>query len=225
MKVGGLDRDEVQNVNQESRRQKRGLTISDSEQEEGERENETEEDDEQEKESEYEIPRVSQRHNVARVEKFAGSGGRLDQSGASYNRRECQDGSTDDPNHRERQNGSSGDQNYRERQNGSSDDRNRRRCQSRYTDDRDRREHQGVHIEIGDRDTDKYKKWDTGDMDQLDTKDVDSSGNAGEITSADYEGFKSSYFKMDQAKKWVLSTGTIVEDRLYEFGLQCTQEQ
>ena len=45
------------------------------------------------------------------------------------------------------------------------------------------------------------------------------------MLSSDYEKFHENYKKMDNSMKWTLDSGTIVEDALYNFGLQCTNEQ
>ena len=41
----------------------------------------------------------------------------------------------------------------------------------------------------------------------------------------DYEKYEKSYAKLDDSNKWVLTTGTVVEDALYKFGLRCKYEQ
>jgi len=46
-----------------------------------------------------------------------------------------------------------------------------------------------------------------------------------QMSASDYEKFREKYNNMETSKKWLLSTGTVVEDKLYEFGLKCTQEQ
>lgn len=38
-------------------------------------------------------------------------------------------------------------------------------------------------------------------------------------------GFRAEYQKMNDRKKWRLSTGKIVEDEVYNFGLECEEEQ
>ena len=47
----------------------------------------------------------------------------------------------------------------------------------------------------------------------------------GKMSNSDYNNFNEIYHKMDHKKKWVLSTGKIVEDSLHEFGLRCAYEQ
>ncbi|KAG9287625.1 hypothetical protein G9A89_023975 [Geosiphon pyriformis] len=44
------------------------------------------------------------------------------------------------------------------------------------------------------------------------------------ISEPDYESFTRAYNGMKNDKKWVLSTGTIVEDALYNFGIKCMHE-
>ncbi|CAG8589445.1 6275_t:CDS:2 [Acaulospora morrowiae] len=36
--------------------------------------------------------------------------------------------------------------------------------------------------------------------------------------------YEKSYAKLDDSNKWVLTTGTVVEDALYNFGLRCKYE-
>lgn len=44
-------------------------------------------------------------------------------------------------------------------------------------------------------------------------------------SSADYEKIESMYSKIDNGKKWTLSSGTIVEDQMKQFALNCIVEQ
>ncbi|RUS30220.1 hypothetical protein BC938DRAFT_479702 [Jimgerdemannia flammicorona] len=48
---------------------------------------------------------------------------------------------------------------------------------------------------------------------------------SGSDSEPDYESFTRAYNSMENDKKWVLTTGTIVEDALYDFGVKCTHEQ
>nr|CAG8618853.1 6969_t:CDS:2 [Entrophospora candida] len=43
-----------------------------------------------------------------------------------------------------------------------------------------------------------------------------------EMTVLDYEKYKKAYAKMNNEKKWILTTGKIIEDALYNFGLHCS---
>ena len=45
------------------------------------------------------------------------------------------------------------------------------------------------------------------------------------MTALDYEKYKKAYVKMNNEKKWILTTGKIIEDALYNFGLRCKYEQ
>ncbi|RUP52108.1 hypothetical protein BC936DRAFT_141103 [Jimgerdemannia flammicorona] len=47
---------------------------------------------------------------------------------------------------------------------------------------------------------------------------------SGSDSEPDYESFTRAYNSMENDKKWVLTTGTIVEDALYDFGVKCTHE-
>ncbi|CAG8585360.1 5414_t:CDS:2 [Racocetra fulgida] len=38
------------------------------------------------------------------------------------------------------------------------------------------------------------------------------------MTALDYEKFRKVFYSMESSKKWELSTGTIVENNLYNFG-------
>ncbi|GES84571.1 hypothetical protein GLOIN_2v1741550 [Rhizophagus clarus] len=44
----------------------------------------------------------------------------------------------------------------------------------------------------------------------------------GQILASDYEKFCQKYNNIKTSKKWLLSTGTVVEDKLYDFGLKYT---
>ncbi|RUP43198.1 hypothetical protein BC936DRAFT_137490, partial [Jimgerdemannia flammicorona] len=56
---------------------------------------------------------------------------------------------------------------------------------------------------------------------ETDIYDEPGSGNDSE---PDYESFTRAYNSMENDKKWVLTTGTIVEDALYDFGVKCMHE-
>ncbi|CAG8618502.1 728_t:CDS:10 [Paraglomus brasilianum] len=45
-----------------------------------------------------------------------------------------------------------------------------------------------------------------------------------QMSHVDITRFKEAYEQMDDTKKWVLSSGKVVEDQLYKFGLKCTHE-
>ncbi|CAG8547968.1 13436_t:CDS:2, partial [Funneliformis caledonium] len=45
-----------------------------------------------------------------------------------------------------------------------------------------------------------------------------------EMQNTDYENFTERYQNMDNDRKWKLTTGKIVEDSLYEFGMRCKYE-
>ncbi|SRR6266542_1193170 len=61
--------------------------------------------------------------------------------------------------------------------------------------------------------------------------DIESNGDPAKedkkikLSPFDYDDFTEKYCKMDDNKKWVLTTGTVVEDALYEFGMKCVYEQ
>jgi hypothetical protein len=46
-----------------------------------------------------------------------------------------------------------------------------------------------------------------------------------EMTNQEMKEFESAFQSMDKTAKWVLSTGTVVEDELYRFGRRCDFEQ
>ena len=41
----------------------------------------------------------------------------------------------------------------------------------------------------------------------------------------DYDRFTSTFNRMENEKKWILSTGKVIEDELHKFGLRCKNEQ
>lgn len=45
------------------------------------------------------------------------------------------------------------------------------------------------------------------------------------MTALDYDKFTGEFQKLENDKKWDLSTGKIVEDELYKFGMKCRYEQ
>ena len=45
------------------------------------------------------------------------------------------------------------------------------------------------------------------------------------MSHVDFTKFTEAYEQMDSTKKWVLSSGKVVEDELHKFGLKCTHEQ
>ena len=53
----------------------------------------------------------------------------------------------------------------------------------------------------------------------------DGNDDVKEMTQRDLDKFTDVFLKMEDSKKWTLSTGTIVEDALYRFGVKCTNEQ
>ncbi|CAH1767987.1 9770_t:CDS:2, partial [Entrophospora sp. SA101] len=55
-------------------------------------------------------------------------------------------------------------------------------------------------------------------------EDLVNDDDGQQMLAPDYEKFRQTYNRMETSKKWVLSTGTVVEDNLYDFGLKCTQE-
>ncbi|CAG8763080.1 2604_t:CDS:2, partial [Funneliformis caledonium] len=46
----------------------------------------------------------------------------------------------------------------------------------------------------------------------------------GQMSASDYEKFCQKYSSMKTSKKWLLSTGTAVEDKLYDFRLKCIRK-
>ncbi|RUS31704.1 hypothetical protein BC938DRAFT_477270 [Jimgerdemannia flammicorona] len=52
----------------------------------------------------------------------------------------------------------------------------------------------------------------------------DGNDDVKEMTQRDLDKFTNVFLKMEDSKKWTLSTGTIVEDALYRFGIKCTHE-
>ncbi|GET03382.1 C2H2-type zinc finger transcription factor [Rhizophagus clarus] len=68
------------------------------------------------------------------------------------------------------------------------------------------------------------------DINCFDSPQIDAESNAegpdddGQMSASDYEKFRQKYNNMETSKKWLLSTGTVVEDKLYDFGLKCTRE-
>lgn len=63
------------------------------------------------------------------------------------------------------------------------------------------------------------------DLPQTDAEINAESLDDGQMSASDYEKFREKYISMETSKKWRLSTGTAVEDKLYDFGLKCTREQ
>ena len=57
--------------------------------------------------------------------------------------------------------------------------------------------------------------------------EINSEGldDNGQMSALDYEKFRQKFASMEASKKWLLSTGTAVEDKLYDFGLRCTRQQ
>jgi len=45
------------------------------------------------------------------------------------------------------------------------------------------------------------------------------------LSELDFKEFDKIYQKMDNTRKWVLTTKKIVEDELYKFGKKCHYEQ
>ncbi|CAI2182259.1 4637_t:CDS:10, partial [Funneliformis geosporum] len=56
------------------------------------------------------------------------------------------------------------------------------------------------------------------------TLECDDDDNSRIMSAYDYEKYKKSYAEMNNSNKWVLTTGTVVEDALYNFGLRCKYE-
>ncbi|CAG8618387.1 1540_t:CDS:10, partial [Acaulospora morrowiae] len=56
------------------------------------------------------------------------------------------------------------------------------------------------------------------------TKCNDDDNSRKMMSVYDYKKYEKSYAKLDDSKKWVLTTGTVVEDALYKFGLRCKYE-
>ncbi|CAG8828888.1 4250_t:CDS:10 [Gigaspora margarita] len=56
------------------------------------------------------------------------------------------------------------------------------------------------------------------------TLECNDDDNSSEMPSLDFKKYKETYSKMEDAKKWTLTTGTIVENALYNFGLRCKHE-
>ena len=46
-----------------------------------------------------------------------------------------------------------------------------------------------------------------------------------DVKSAFLNSFRSKFKLMQDEKKWTLSDGTVVEDKLYDFGMGCSYEQ
>ena len=57
------------------------------------------------------------------------------------------------------------------------------------------------------------------------TPECTDDDNLKEMTALDYEKYKKAYAKMNNEKEWILTTGKIIEDALYNFGLHCKYEQ
>ncbi|GBC19560.2 hypothetical protein GLOIN_2v1660799 [Rhizophagus irregularis DAOM 181602=DAOM 197198] len=57
------------------------------------------------------------------------------------------------------------------------------------------------------------------------TLECDDDDNSRIMSTYDYEKYKKSYTEMNNSNKWVLTTGTVVEDVLYNFSLRCKYEQ
>ncbi|CAB4407224.1 unnamed protein product [Rhizophagus irregularis] len=55
---------------------------------------------------------------------------------------------------------------------------------------------------------------------EINAESLDDDG----MSASDYEKFREKYSSMETSKKWRLSTGTVVEDKLYDFGLRCARE-
>ncbi|POG66039.1 hypothetical protein GLOIN_2v1660799 [Rhizophagus irregularis DAOM 181602=DAOM 197198] len=56
------------------------------------------------------------------------------------------------------------------------------------------------------------------------TLECDDDDNSRIMSTYDYEKYKKSYTEMNNSNKWVLTTGTVVEDVLYNFSLRCKYE-
>ncbi|RUO96934.1 hypothetical protein BC936DRAFT_141236 [Jimgerdemannia flammicorona] len=54
--------------------------------------------------------------------------------------------------------------------------------------------------------------------------ECDDEYDDGEMSATDYENYKKVHNEMEDAKKWRLTTGTIVEDALFNFGARCKHE-
>ena len=62
----------------------------------------------------------------------------------------------------------------------------------------------------------------------MNVEGVDSGNipeNPLQLTSLAYQQFTDKYQKIPQESKWTLSTGKVVEDALYAFGMKCSHEQ
>ncbi|CAG8793502.1 17518_t:CDS:10, partial [Cetraspora pellucida] len=54
--------------------------------------------------------------------------------------------------------------------------------------------------------------------------EIEGLDDDGQMSASDYEPFRQKYNSMETSKKWLLSTGITVEDKLFDFGLKCTRE-
>ncbi|CAI2197564.1 17209_t:CDS:10, partial [Funneliformis geosporum] len=63
------------------------------------------------------------------------------------------------------------------------------------------------------------------DEENVNVEGVDNDTNNLQMTSLAYQQFTATYQKIPQENKWTLSTGKIVEDALYAFGIKCSHEQ
>lgn len=77
----------------------------------------------------------------------------------------------------------------------------------------------------------KSKEQANSKMDEVDVffqspsqTECNDDDNSRKMNVYDYEKYEKSYAKLDDSNKWVLTTGTVVEDALYKFGLRCKYE-
>ena len=67
------------------------------------------------------------------------------------------------------------------------------------------------------------KYCDNNDIDEEDTLTEETPTE--NLEEVDLVKFKRIYEKMEDQKKWILSSGKVVEDELYKFGIRCKHEQ
>ena len=46
-----------------------------------------------------------------------------------------------------------------------------------------------------------------------------------QMSEEDFNKFTKAFQKLEDSKKWVLTSGKVVEDELYKFGMRCNYEQ